>query len=72
MASESQSLLSFSDYDAIGVDLDHTLCKYKLDNLFPVSFNFISCIILNVQVVDPQCSFFPFSPTVVSLKISGC
>ena len=28
---------SFDDYDAIGVDLDHTLCKYNLDTTFPVS-----------------------------------
>ena len=27
----------FQDYDAVGVDLDHTICKYKLDALFPVS-----------------------------------
>lgn len=29
--------LSFLDFDAVGVDLDHTLCKYKLDNTFSVN-----------------------------------
>ncbi|XP_071956595.1 5'-nucleotidase domain-containing protein 1-like [Antedon mediterranea] len=31
----SESSCSLSDFDAIGFDLDHTLCKYKLDILFP-------------------------------------
>ncbi|XP_041461187.1 5'-nucleotidase domain-containing protein 1-like [Lytechinus variegatus] len=30
--------LSFNDFDAVGVDLDHTLCKYKLDNTFPLIY----------------------------------
>ncbi|XP_033110265.1 5'-nucleotidase domain-containing protein 1-like isoform X3 [Anneissia japonica] len=32
------STCSFSDFDVIGFDLDHTLCKYKLDILFPLIY----------------------------------
>ena len=30
------SCMSLEDFDCIGLDIDHTLCKYKLDNFFPV------------------------------------
>lgn len=38
MASVSQTL-SFDAYDAYGFDIDHTLAKYNLPNLFSVRFS---------------------------------
>ncbi|GAB6030686.1 hypothetical protein CHUAL_007540 [Chamberlinius hualienensis] len=32
------STFGLSDYDCIGFDLDHTLCRYKLDNLFQLIY----------------------------------
>ena len=37
----------FQDYDAVGVDLDHTICKYKLDAVFPVS---VQSLVLNLVI----------------------
>lgn len=54
MAAEHQSLLSFQDYDAIGVDLDHTLCKYKLDNLFPHIHESVSQILVDEYNYDRE------------------
>lgn len=47
-------LLSFADYDAIGVDLDHTLCKYKLDNLFPHIYESVSEILVDEFDYDKE------------------
>ncbi|XP_071818580.1 5'-nucleotidase domain-containing protein 1-like isoform X2 [Apostichopus japonicus] len=46
--------LSFSDYDAIGVDLDHTLCKYKLDNLFPHIHESVTQILVDEYNYDKE------------------
>ncbi|XP_030849964.1 5'-nucleotidase domain-containing protein 1-like [Strongylocentrotus purpuratus] len=39
--------LSFLDFDAVGVDLDHTLCKYKLDNTFSLIYNSLAEVVVS-------------------------
>lgn len=36
-AKKEENTLSFEEYDAIGFDVDHTLVKYNIPNLFNVS-----------------------------------
>ena len=38
-AKNNSNTLCFNDYDVFGFDLDHTLAKYNLTNLFDVSLN---------------------------------
>ena len=35
---ESKKTLCIKDYDAIGFDIDHTLAKYNIPNLFDVRY----------------------------------
>ncbi|XP_072051864.1 5'-nucleotidase domain-containing protein 1-like [Amphiura filiformis] len=37
----------FQEYDAVGVDLDHTICKYKLDAVFPLIYESLAKVLVN-------------------------
>ena len=48
-ANKMSNYLSFCDYDVYGFDVDHTLAKYKIPNLFDVRMSL--CMKLDVAVV---------------------
>ena len=48
-ANKMSNYLSFCDYDVYGFDVDHTLAKYKIPNLFDVRISL--CMKLDVAVV---------------------
>ncbi|XP_077977867.1 5'-nucleotidase domain-containing protein 1-like [Glandiceps talaboti] len=43
---------SFADVDVVGFDLDHTICKYKLNEVFPLIYNSLASYLVNERGYD--------------------
>ena len=49
---DDSDTIAFSDYDAIGFDVDHTLAKYNLPNLFNVCITTFTSMIRHYLALD--------------------
>ena len=54
MPRRSRSTLCIDDYDCIGFDLDHTLCRYHVDNLFKLVYKLLSEYLVEKKGYDPD------------------
>ena len=54
MPRRSRATLCIDDYDCIGFDLDHTLCRYHVDNLFKLVYKLLSEYLVEKKGYDPD------------------
>ena len=49
-----KATLCIDDYDCIGFDLDHTLCRYHVGNLFKLVYKLLSEYLVEKKGYDPD------------------
>ena len=52
MPKRSKASLCIDDYDCIGFDLDHTLCRYNVGNLVRLVFELLADYLVNKKGYD--------------------
>ena len=54
MPKRLRATLCIDDYDCIGFDLDHTLCRYNVGNLARLVFELLADFLINKKGYDPS------------------
>ena len=50
----SRSYLSLDDYDCIGFDLDHTLCRYNIGPMIRFEYDLLATFLVEKRGYDPS------------------
>ncbi len=53
MPKNPRSTLCIEDYDCIGFDLDHTLCRYNVGPMIRLEYNLLANFLVNKKGYDP-------------------